>query len=292
MRDIRQTRNSALKTLMKDRLSDYLIFGLQSVDGFLDTYSAEFIMRVAHIQRAHLWGGAVGEIGVHHGKLFILLHLLADRCEQSFAIDVFENQHLNVDGSGRGDRDKFLNNMRQWCGPDARVSIICKSSLDVTPDNILSIGGPVRLLSIDGGHTEQCVLNDMFLAERVLCPGGVVILDDCFNESWPGVVTGLAKYMMGQPALVPIAISPNKTYFSRPECRQLYREEIRKVQKTYEGTKAFFGYDVEIYGCYARESSVVGSLKEFLKRTRVGAHLLALKIAVQQRAKRKPPSVS
>ncbi|HEV2069230.1 MAG TPA: hypothetical protein VGR26_05515 [Acidimicrobiales bacterium] len=34
--------------------------------------------------------GSVGEIGVHHGKLFLLAYLASRRDEAAFAVDVFE----------------------------------------------------------------------------------------------------------------------------------------------------------------------------------------------------------
>ena len=48
--------------------------------------------------------GAVSEIGVHHGRLFILLHLLTEASEASVAWDLFESQNDKADGSGRGNK--------------------------------------------------------------------------------------------------------------------------------------------------------------------------------------------
>jgi hypothetical protein len=55
--------------------------------------------------------GSVGEVGVHHGRLFILLYLLAEPDERAFAIDIFDEQHLNEDHSGQGDRKVFEENL-------------------------------------------------------------------------------------------------------------------------------------------------------------------------------------
>ena len=82
------------------RLERYLAAGLNNVQGWLSTYSAEFIAVLSEIQHKAGYTGAVGEIGVHHGKLFILLLLTASRREKAFAIDVFEAQDLNTDRSG------------------------------------------------------------------------------------------------------------------------------------------------------------------------------------------------
>lgn len=92
--------------------------GLRSVRGWLNPYNAEFIVARSNIQRRAGFVRSVGEIGVHHGKLFILLLLTAAENERALAIDVFENQHLNTDRSGAGDRDAFLSNVRR-VGPAA-----------------------------------------------------------------------------------------------------------------------------------------------------------------------------
>jgi hypothetical protein len=44
-------------------------------------------------------GGCMG-IGVHLGKFFILLNQLINAEYKSFAVDIFSDQHLNIDKSG------------------------------------------------------------------------------------------------------------------------------------------------------------------------------------------------
>ena len=81
----------------------YLCFGSRWVAPF----SARFIAAVARAQIRKGINGAVAEIGVHHGRLFILMHLTSPAGQKDIAIDVFENQQLNRDQSGRGDRAQF-----------------------------------------------------------------------------------------------------------------------------------------------------------------------------------------
>jgi hypothetical protein len=44
--------------------------------------------------------GAVGEIGVHHGKFFMPIAGYALQEESAVALDLFEDQSQNFDGSG------------------------------------------------------------------------------------------------------------------------------------------------------------------------------------------------
>lgn len=92
----------------------YLRRGCRNVGGWLFPYSARFIDSLLALQLESGVRGAVGEIGVHHGKLFILLALGRRPDEAAFAIDVFGDQHLNTDASGAGDRDIFVANTRRW----------------------------------------------------------------------------------------------------------------------------------------------------------------------------------
>ncbi|HEX7000004.1 MAG TPA: hypothetical protein VF322_17865, partial [Gammaproteobacteria bacterium] len=85
--------------------SRYIRRHMASVDGWLHRTSAEAIAALGQ-------GGNAAEIGVHHGKLFILLSLL---CDHAYAIDVFDSA-LNVDGSGAGDRTIFERNMARYGG--------------------------------------------------------------------------------------------------------------------------------------------------------------------------------
>lgn len=257
----------------------YLIFGLRHVEGWLDPYSADVIRALSDIQRRLGFVGAVGEIGVHHGKLLILLILTAAEHEKAFAIDVFENQELNVDLSGRGDKEKFLSNLARWAGTPRAISTIAKSSFEVRPEEILSACGRVRIASIDGGHTEECALNDLRLIEAVLTEEGIAILDDYFNPHWPGVSTGAAKYLCDpNTALRPFAISPNKIFLTAPPNADFYRTKLRQ-QKNFnvEKTAKMFGYEVDVYGCFQPKLTLRRCIKELVKKSSLGPYILAIK---------------
>jgi hypothetical protein len=236
------------EALLVDRLSSYLNSG-EDVPGWLDQYSAAFIADLSRLQAKSGITGAVGEIGVHMGRLFILLKLTAMLTERSFAIDVFGDQHKNIDHSGCGDRETFLQNVSRWTG-NSDVNIIQSSSLDVRPDQIVHTVGRCRLVSIDGGHTEECTLSDLRLIEAVLTGPGVVILDDFFNPLWAGVATGASKYFLNPvTTLRPFAITPNKLYLSVATSHEFYRSALQTTQAGhFNKTVCMFGNDVDVFG--------------------------------------------
>lgn len=242
-------------------LDHYARRGYKSVGGWLNPISARIIASLAEYQTGKGYTGTAGEIGVHHGKLFLLLH--AANPESSFAIDVFDDQHLNTDHSGHGDREIFEENIRRVGGNPATVEIIQRSSFDLTPADI---PGPVRLFSVDGGHTSECVQNDLALADQVLAPHGVVILDDYFNPCWPDVSVGTNIYLTSQAAnLLPFAISPSKLYLARPEFVGEYADETARRWHAYrDAENKMFGVDVASYGIRATKG-VKGKLRQAIK---------------------------
>jgi hypothetical protein len=258
-----------------DRLEHYLRHHAK-VPGWLHDYSARFIVEIARIQAARGLKGSVAEIGVHMGRLFILLRLLLAPHERALALDVFQDQQLNIDGSGAGDEKRFRTNVERWASMHS-VEIIRASSLDVTAHEIVSKVGPLRLLSIDGGHTAECTLNDLRLAEHALTDLGVAILDDYFNPSWPDVTTGAAQFFAdSSTTLRPFAITPNKVYLARQACHGLYVAELRATQGDFhEKDSRMFGVPVAIFGVEPETYRFEKRLKRWLKDSAAGPGLVA-----------------
>ena len=76
---------------MDSRIENYIRRGRFYVDGWLRTEAARIVVALTERQRSLGIGGGVAEIGVHHGKLFILLYLLGQASEKAVAIDLFED---------------------------------------------------------------------------------------------------------------------------------------------------------------------------------------------------------
>lgn len=178
-------------------LRRYLLAGgVDNVAGWLGDGAISITLAMNFWQRAHRLGGDVAEIGVHHGRFFIVLKNTCAADELAFAIDVFGDQHLNPDGSGRGDRAIFEANLAQH-SDNKGVVTLQKDSLSLRAADLSHGGGlpNIRLFSVDGSHTSEHTLNDLRIASESLAPGGVVILDDYLNPAWPGVQEGFHKFM-------------------------------------------------------------------------------------------------
>jgi hypothetical protein len=214
---------------MQANFNRYRAIGQRFVTGFLEPEILVVLDVLNEAQRAKQVSGAVAEIGVHHGKLFIGLRLLQQPGDKSVAIDIFGDQELNVDGSGHGNFEKFENNVKLWSSMDD-VVVHQGDSTKLEPAKLRELaGGDIRFFSVDGGHTEDIVFSDMKLAEATLADGGIVIADDVFNEYWPGVATGTLRYLSDGAKLAPFLIGFNKVFFSAPEYSESYRGAVESA---------------------------------------------------------------
>ena len=91
--------------MINEALKRYATEGHLAVEGWLGIGALGLTVAISERQLSRGIRAAVGEIGVHHGRYFIALALLREKSERAVAIDVFEDQHLNVDYSGSGNRE-------------------------------------------------------------------------------------------------------------------------------------------------------------------------------------------
>jgi len=210
-------------------------------------------------QRGNGVRGSVAEIGVHHGKLFILLCLLRDEGEIAVGYDLFDRQDQNIDGSGKGSLEVLTQNLRYMKASATHLKLITANSLDLTGAKVLRDSeSPVRLFSIDGGHTADITRNDLSIAAEATGDDGVIILDDFFNEAWPGVSTGTSQFLRDNPAkMIPFAILGNKVFFAKTAAaadafrRELAQSEImaghlQGKHSEFFGHAVYVGYDARM----------------------------------------------
>ncbi|HYP82112.1 class I SAM-dependent methyltransferase [Variovorax sp.] len=226
-------------------LDRYISSGFNEVEGWCSSGLAEICKLIDTSQRTHsvhLQAG-VAEIGIHHGLFFILLNSLCEEDVTSWAIDVFENQALNVDQSGRGSREAFTRNLERFDrhnGRNVRV-LECDSTTVRLRDLVTS---PIRIFSIDGGHTVEHTVSDLHAAQSVLHPEGVVILDDITNAHWLGVIEGCMHFLHSRTTLVPFAIGHNKLFLCNLSYAKRYGDLFRDSPFVAKESVRFCGWDI------------------------------------------------
>ena len=207
-------------------LSAYLEGGIGNVEGWLSPTTATMIATLLLAQSAQGVSGDVCEIGVHHGRLFLILANAAAADETAVAVDVFGDQDKNVDRSGLGDRAAFEANAARYA-PGARIDIVQESSLDLQTPSFLQ--RRFRFVSIDGGHTTEATANDLWIAEKTLIGQGIAALDDIMSTHWTGVITGLVRYLAEGGTLQPVALVPNKLFMAPSSAASGLRATLRTM---------------------------------------------------------------
>lgn len=247
---LRSRRTANQPKTREELLEAYVRRGYRKVRGFLEPGAVLLFTEIARAQEAFDVHGHIAEIGVHQGRGFIQLHLLRRDGEKGLAVDVFGDQELNVDGSGRGDLAIFRRNLRRHAGGERDVAIIEGDSTKRTADDYrAAVGGGFRLFHVDGGHTAAIAKHDMAQAAEALVDGGVIILDDYFHEQWPGVSDGVRELFAEQPGidLAPFAIGGNKVFFAQRAWAPKYRDHLAALDiesKGYGKPTVMMGHDV------------------------------------------------
>lgn len=233
-------------------VEQYIKDGIEKVEGWLDTDAISIITKIDQAQKKFDIKGHIGEIGIHHGKLFILLYLLTSKSENAIAVDIFDKQYLNIDQSGKGDLEKFLQNVETFAKDKQKLRIISEDSTQISSDDIKkAVGGELRLFSVDGGHTPEITRNDLRIASKSICEGGVIVLDDCFNGLFPGVSEGTNQFFMydNDMGIVPFAIGThdvNKVFFTTSSYADKYIEYLLEcnIPNVYCRQAEFFNHRV------------------------------------------------
>lgn len=209
--------------MLRSEVEEYLR-ATADVEGWFFPIDAYLVGLLDALQKEMGVHGNLFEIGVHHGKSALLLARAAASGDVLGVCDVFEDQPANLDDSGEGSRELFLRNLRVFSvlSPE-RLRIFAKRSELLTREDTTTC----RLFHIDGGHRPEDLIADLRVAARALAPAGVVVVDDVFNPSWPGVSEGFFRFMWEEPeTFTPFLIGGNKVFLTRPAEAGRYRERL------------------------------------------------------------------
>jgi hypothetical protein len=207
----------------------YCAGGHRDVEGWLEPSILTAVTAFIAFQRAAGLPATFAEIGVHHGRFYLGLALAMGASGRGVAIDVFEAQHLNPDGSGKGNRQAFVANMARLNVAADRQTIIANDSRLVSPQQVISgLGGQrVAIFSVDGAHTVEYTISDLELAAATIADAGIIIVDDLFNARWPGVIDGVLQWLRSNAgAFEMVVYGDNKGFIARSAVAAAYRDML------------------------------------------------------------------
>ena len=233
---------------MNERITRYCDVIRGNLEGWVSGRQPMMLDLIDRVQSEMGVSGDIAEIGVHHGLFLLLLAAARRDTEMVRAFDVFDLQEQNVDHSGCGSREMLEDAIQLYYSLEQDKFVISRiDSLSMRLEGLKSLfPAPVRLFSIDGGHTRVHASNDLAIAQDVIAPGGVAILDDFFAVLWPGVTEGYFQYMANpETALAPVLYFENKLFLTtrshhdefitrlRAQLDQTIGEEIHNGQWKY-----------------------------------------------------------
>src|ERR1700757_4122244 len=155
-------------------LDKYIARSMETVQGYLPSLDARLIAALLSNQDENNIMGHLCEIGVHHGRLFLMLALARRSGERALAIDLFEDDAINSNTRHAGRDRALFANARRLGIELSQEETFKTSSLDIGAEDILKrTTGQIRFFSIDGSHLFQPVENDLRLAESTLTAQGI-----------------------------------------------------------------------------------------------------------------------
>jgi len=224
---------------LDQNLQNYIDNGFQKVEGFCPIST---LLVLDHLDKFTQKSAGAMEIGIHHGQLYLALNQLISPDKKSYAIDLFDSQELNIDHSGDGNKQRFVQNLQKYDRHNGMNTNIIEG--DSTDLSIFEEVERCHYISVDGGHTPEHVINDLSIACKMVTNNGVVIVDDYLNHWWPSVTEGIFKYLSTNPTLVPFATSANKMWMCKLSYKPQYLNHVKQIPSFNRNDVKIFGHDV------------------------------------------------
>ena len=234
-------------------IAAYCLRGHESVAGWLQPGATSLIWSLIEVQQHERISGDIAEIGVWHGKLFILLSLSLAPSEKANAVDPF-----NMPGYPNFIA-AFQRNLAQFEIPPQKVVTHQMKSEQIPLGRASSfLGGNVRLVSLDGDHRRASIVHDLRLSKEVLSDFGVVVVDDIFSAWVPSVTEGIIDFLRQDAGnLVPFALAASdgplttgcaKIFLCKRSARSFYTDYLRRLNGgNLKMTTDFCDHDVLVF---------------------------------------------
>jgi hypothetical protein len=222
----------------------YLEAHYDKVIGMSSRFAAAICCGLMRIQSELGVNGPVAELGAFEGRFFIALAKALQDGERALGIDIFEWPNPQV-------IDRFeANCVRQGVPTDKRITWKADSNKMAPEELLAKLGGEkVRLIHVDGEHTQAALTKDLELATAVIGEGGVIVLDDMLHPGYPTLMLAVQAYLDRHSEMTVLCIIDResiyaatkfilcqKTWFKKYEAGLLdaYRANVWPMGATFE----------------------------------------------------------
>jgi hypothetical protein len=197
---------------------------VDQMEGWLDRFAALRTIDLLHHQECSSARGPVYEVGLYHGKYFVVLLRSAA---------IAGDRAVGIDSFAYLPREQFDHELAERIRlaqlGDVDLRILAGQSRGWNAAELLAIlGAPARFISIDGSHEHDDVLWDLQVAGRLLSEAGIIAADDYLNPTCLGVNEAINRFLIATPDVVPFAHVANKLFLARPQWAERYREELER----------------------------------------------------------------
>lgn len=202
---------------------------ISKIEGWLSFVDFRIFKNIIEFQNSLDQTSQLCEIGVHHGKSFIpMVKFSGDSV--CHCIDIFEEQSLNIDSSGKGDSHIFWKNLKKFKVSRDRVRVHKKLSTVMTKENLCGSGESIRFFHIDGGHNLEVIKSDINLGLKCSDRYSVIAIDDVCRSEWIEVSKGVfeSSLVFREYGFVAFAFGFNKLYLCHESMLNLYQEALSK----------------------------------------------------------------
>jgi predicted O-methyltransferase YrrM len=187
----------------------YLDDGYDKVIGMSSRFAAAICCGLMRIQSELGVKGPVAELGAFEGRFFIALAKALGEGERALGIDIFEWPNPQV-------IDRFEANCLRHAVPAERRITWKADSNRMAPAELLAKLGKerVRLIHVDGEHTQAALTKDLALATAVIRDGGVIVLDDMLHPGYPTLMLAVQTYLDSHPDMTVLCIIDRESIFA------------------------------------------------------------------------------
>lgn len=177
-------------------------------EGMLGELDATVITALlAYQERAEI-PGPMAEFGVYYGRSAALLAAFKRPDEPLYLVDV--NPYL--------EQEKL-----REIAPDFEFSLM--DSADFITKKLGKASKAFRFIHSDGSHTFDNVYKDLAIADALLRPEGIFVVDDYYNPHYPQVPAAIFTYLAKEwTDLVMFLVGSNKCYL----CRKGYHDTLSR----------------------------------------------------------------
>ena len=190
-------------------VDSYLDDGYDKVIGMSSQFAAAICCGLLRIQSDLGVKGPVAEVGAFEGRFFIAMAKALKEGERALGIDVFEWPNPQV-------IDRFeANCARHGVPAEKRITWKADSNKMTAAELLAKIGGEkVRLIHVDGEHTQAALTKDLDLATAVIGDGGVIVLDDMLHPGYPTLMLAVQAYLDRHPDMTVLCIIDRESIFA------------------------------------------------------------------------------